>query len=118
VVVMRRGDIVLAGLDPAIGSEADKRRPVVIVSNDGANRAAEETGRGVIVVVPLTSNVATVHLFQVFIASGDSGLRADSKAQIEQIRALSVQRLTKHLGSLPEHLMGQIDQALRRQLDL
>ena len=115
---MRRGDIVLADLDPAVGSEADKRRPVVIVSNDRANRAAEETGRGVIVVVPLTSNVSTVHLFQVLIPSADSGLRSDSKAQVEQIRALSVQRLTMHLGVVPELLMDQIDQALRRQLDL
>ncbi len=115
---MRRGDIVLADLDPVIGSEADKRRPIVIVSNNGANRAAELTGRGVIVAVPLTSNVSTVHLFQVLIPSAESGLRADSKAQVEQIRAVSVQRLTKHLGVLPEHLMIQIDQAMRRQLDL
>lgn len=115
---MRRGDIVLADLDPVVGNEANKRRPVVIVSNNGANKAAVDTGRGVIVAVPLTSNVSTVHLFQVFVPSAESGLRADSKAQIEQIRAMSVQRFTKHLGVLPEHLMVQIDQALRRQLDL
>ncbi len=115
---MRRGDIVLADLAPTIGSEADKRRPVVIVSNNGANRAAEESRRGVVTVVPLTSQVSRVFLFQVFIPAAESGLRVDSKAQTEQIRSISPERISAPLGSVPTHLMNQIDQALRYQLDL
>src|SRR5690349_3070925 len=38
------------------GSEAAKRRPAVVVSNDRANATAENLGRGVITVVPLTTN--------------------------------------------------------------
>ena len=38
---MRRGDVVWVDLTPVRGSEADMRRPAVIVSNDGANRTAE-----------------------------------------------------------------------------
>jgi mRNA interferase MazF len=132
---MRRGDIVLANLAPTIGSEARSsgervspkgrahveaadKRPVVIVSNDGANRAAQETGRGVVTVVPLTSNVSTVHVFQLFIPSEASGLRADSKAQAEQIRAVSPARISATIGRVPDDLMIQLDQALRHQLDL
>jgi mRNA interferase MazF len=115
---MRRGDIVLADLAPTVGSEANKKRPVLIVSNDGANRAAEETRRGVVTVVPLTSQVSVVHLFQVFIPARDSGLRSDSKAQTEQVRAISPARISTSLGSLPPHLMAEVDQALRYQLDL
>ena len=37
---MRRGEIRIADLEPVRGSEATKRRPAVIVSNDGANLAA------------------------------------------------------------------------------
>ncbi len=37
---MRRGDIVTESLDPAMGSEASKSRPAVIVSNDAANATA------------------------------------------------------------------------------
>lgn len=116
--MIRRGDIVLADLDPTIGNEASSRRPVVIVSNNGANRAAEDSGRGVVVTIPLTSNVARIHLFQVLIPGLDSGLRADSKAQVEQIRAVSVLRLGEQIGRVPDHLMSRIDQAMRRQLDL
>ena len=53
---MRRGQIRLVDFDPAQGSEANKRRPAVIVSNDGANTTAERLGRGVVTVVPVTSN--------------------------------------------------------------
>lgn len=117
-MALQRGDIVLVDLNPVVGSEAKKRRPAVVVSNNGANRAAHETGRGVFVVIPLTSNVTKVHLFQVFLPATESGLRSDSKAQTEQIRAISILRLGGHLGRVPDHLMAAIDQALRRQLDL
>ena len=51
---MRRGEIRLVDLEPGRGSEADKTRPAVIVSNDGANAAAARSGRGVLTVVPVT----------------------------------------------------------------
>ena len=37
---MHRGEVRLVDLDPVRGSEASKRRPAVIVSNDGANSTA------------------------------------------------------------------------------
>ncbi len=48
---MRRGDIVTVDLDPTMGSGASKRRPAVVVSNDGANHTATVLGRGVVMVV-------------------------------------------------------------------
>ncbi len=56
---MKRGEIYYANLSPAIGSEMDKRRPVLIVSNDINNRNAT-----VVTVVPLTSNVSRVYPFE------------------------------------------------------
>src|SRR5690242_13995831 len=64
---MRRGDIHLIDLEPVVGSEADKRRPAVIVSNDGANGTATRLGRGVVTVVPVTSTVVRVFPFQVLL---------------------------------------------------
>ncbi|MBO0835411.1 MAG: type II toxin-antitoxin system PemK/MazF family toxin, partial [Actinobacteria bacterium] len=83
---MRRGDIVAVSLDPARGSEANKTRPAVVVSNDAANATATRLGRGVITVVPITSNVARMHPFQVLLRADQTGLRQNSKAQAEQIR--------------------------------
>lgn len=90
---MRRGEIRWVDLEPVRGSEANKWRPAVIVSNDSANRTAERLVRGVITVVPITSNVERVYPFQVLLPAGASGFEQDSKAQGEQVRSIDVERL-------------------------
>jgi mRNA interferase MazF len=98
---MRRGEIRLANLGPARGSEADKLRPAIIVSNDRANATAARLGRGVVTIVPVTSNVSRVFPFQAFLPAELTGLRVDSKAQAEQVRSVAVERLGPVLGRLP-----------------
>ena len=115
---MRRGEIRLVDLEPVSGAEADKRRPAVIVSNDGANLAAARLGRGVVTVVPVTSATARVYPFQVLLLAADTGLRNDSKAQAEQVRAVAVERLGARVGALPPSLMAALDEALRLHLAL
>jgi len=115
---MRRGDIYLVDLEPAQGSEANKMRPAVIVSNDAGNRTAERDGRGVVTIVPLTSNTNRVYPFQTLVAVAESGLRLDSKAQAEQVRAVSVSRLAKRVGRLNLTALQRLDMALRTHLDL
>ncbi len=116
---MRRGEIRNVDLDPTRGAEAAKRRPAVIVSNDGANMTATRLGRGVVTVVPVTSNVARIFPFQVLLSKGGtSGLTADSKAQAEQVRAVAVDRVGRQIGQLPPDLLDQLDVALRLHLEL
>lgn len=115
---MRRGEIRLVDLDPVRGAEANKRRPAVIVSNDGANTTAERLGRGVITVVPVTSNTARVYPFQVLLEAATTGLEHDSKAQAEQVRSITVQRVGTRLGVLGQALMTDLDEALRLHLAL
>lgn len=115
---MRRGEVRLTDLDPARGSEADKRRPAILVSNDRANATAARLGRGVVTVVPVTSNVTRVFPFHVLLPAELTGLRVDSKAQAEQVRAISVTRLGPVLGQVPASIMDQVDEALRLHLQL
>jgi mRNA interferase MazF len=115
---MRRGELRLVDLDPVRGSEANKRRPAVIVSNDGANGAAERLGRGVLTVVPVTSSIDRVYPFQVLLPSARSGLDHDSKAQAEQVRAVALERIGTRLGTVPTDLMAALDEALRLHLAL
>jgi mRNA interferase MazF len=115
---MRRGEVRLVDLDPVRGSEADKRRPAVVVSNDRANASAQRRGRGVVTVVPITSNTARVFPFQVLLPADDTGLRVDSKAQAEQVRSVAVERLGPAVGRLPVRLLVQLDEALRLHLEL
>lgn len=115
---MLRGDIWLVDLNPARSGEANKQRPAVLVSNDGANATAQRLGRGTVTVVPLTSNVVRVYPFQVLVPAADSGLDGDSKAQAEQVRSVSVGRLLRRVGAVPAGVMQEVDEALRLHLAL
>ncbi len=109
----------IADLEPVKGSEANKQRPVVIVSNDASNQVVEERGAGMVTVVPLTTQTERVYAFQVLVPAELVGLEYDSKAQAEQVRALSTNRLQANaIGILPAELMRQLDQALRLHLAL
>ncbi|MGH7918805.1 MAG: type II toxin-antitoxin system PemK/MazF family toxin [Candidatus Dormibacteraceae bacterium] len=105
-------------LERAVGSQLDKQRPCVVVSNDRVNEYASLTDRGVITVVPMTSNVENVRPFQVFMAAAATGLSRDSKASSEQIIAVAVERVGPHAGRVPRALMAELDDALRLHLAL
>ena len=116
--LMLRGEIRLTDLEPARAGEADKRRPSIIVSNDRANTTAARLGRGVVTIVPITSNTTRVFPFQVLLPAEETGVRVDSKAQAEQVRSVSVERIGPVIGRLPTHLLSQLDDALRLHLQL
>jgi len=115
---MRRGEIRMVDLEPVRGSEANKRRPCVIVSNDGANRVAERLARGVVTIVPTTGSVERIYPFQVALSAGETGLSQDSKAQAEQVRSISVERVGEAVGIVPASLLASLDEALRLHLGL
>jgi mRNA interferase MazF len=115
---MRRGEIRLVDLDPTRGAEASKRRPAVVVSNDGANSTAARLGRGVVTVVPVTSNTRRVYPFQVLLPAADTGLAVDSKAQAEQVRSVAIERVGGRVGVVPPPALAKLNEALRLHLAL
>jgi mRNA interferase MazF len=115
---MLRGEIRLVDLEPTRGSEANKRRPAIIVSNDRANAAAARLGRGVVTVVPVASNTTRVFPFQALLPAAETGLKVDSKAQAEQVRSVAVERVGDVLGRVPTPIMATLDNALRLHLQL
>jgi mRNA interferase MazF len=115
---MRRGEVYLVNLEPSRGAEATKTRPAIVVSNDAANVAATRTGLGVVVVVPVTSNVKRVYPFQVALSVTEGGLDRPSKAQVEQLRAIDVSRFGRRLGALAAATLQKVDDAVRLHLAL
>ncbi len=115
---MRRGEVRWVDFEPTGGSEANKCRAAVIVSNDGANSMASRLGRGVVTVVPVTSNARRVYPFQVLLGSDSTGLDRDSKAQAEQVRSVAVERVGDLIASLDTQLIDALDNALRVHLQL
>lgn len=115
---MLRGEVRVVDLEPARGNEAGKRRPSVVVSNDDSNETVARLGRGMVTMVPLTTNVERVYSFQVLLSSDETGLRADSKAATEQIRGVTLERIGPVLGHLGWSSMTAVDDAIRLHLDL
>ena len=108
---MTRGDIYYADLSPTIGSEAGKRRPCLIVSNDASNRAAST-----VTVLPVTSNVQRVYPFEILL---EAELDRPSKAQANQVRTIGKERLVgTPLAHLDTGTMELVDDALRLHLAL
>jgi mRNA interferase MazF len=110
---VRRGDVFVANLDPTIGVEIKKKRPVVVISNDTINQFSR-----LVIVVPLTTNISRLSPSHVFMPKGEGGLGQDSKALTEQIRAMDKQRLTTKIGILSARFLHLIEQAVRNSLDM
>ena len=88
------------------------------MSNDLANSTASLLNRGVVTVVPLTSNTDRVFPFQVLLSADRTGLPRASKAQAEQVRSVAVERLGPPVGRLVGQDLRALDQALRLHLAL
>jgi mRNA interferase MazF len=113
-MTINRGEIHLAALDPAIGQEIAKTRPVVVVSNDINNRYS-----GTITVLPITSkNLQKVYPFEAKLPKGSGNLPKDSKAKADQVRTLDKRRLIKRIGILNDEEMNEIETALKIHLGL
>ncbi|MEO6287807.1 MAG: type II toxin-antitoxin system PemK/MazF family toxin [Dyadobacter sp.] len=110
---MLRGEIYWADLNPVIGSEIAKIRPVLIVSNDLNNEYSST-----VTILPITSSTAKVYPFEVRIMENDGGLRNESKAKANQIRTIDKRRLGAKLGQLSEIKMREIEQAILIHLDI
>lgn len=110
---IKRGAIVLTDFDPTKGSEIQKIRPAIVVSNDLANAKSS-----LLTVVPLTSKrLERIFPFEVFIEHA-FGLTKPSKALCDQIRSIDKHRVKNLLGKVPAASMKQIDAALALHLDL
>jgi mRNA interferase MazF len=116
---MTRGEIRLAELEPAVRSEANKRRPVVLVGNPVALTSVERRRRGVVTVVPLTSNARWSGVMHVVIQPSPlNGLTTPSKAQAEQVMSLDYSRFSSVFGRLSDDDLSAVDDALRFHLAL
>lgn len=113
-MTIRRGDVYLAVLDPVVGREIAKTRPVVVVSNDLNNEFS-----GTATVLPITSgSLEKIYPFEVFLPKGAANLPKDSKVKANQIRTLDRSRLVKRIGELPTDIMAGIEKAMMLHLSL
>lgn len=112
--MMKRGEIYYANLDPTVGAEIRKKRPVVIISSNANNEVAP-----LVTMAPITSNVKKIYPFEVMLETKDSGLSKPSKIQCHQIRAISKLRVDKKMvGKISNKALFELNMALKTHLDL
>jgi mRNA interferase MazF len=113
-MIIRRGEIYLATLDPVVGREISKTRPGVVVSNNQNNEFS-----GTVTILPITSkNTQSVYPFEVFISKGNANLPKDSKVKADQIRTIDKNRVIKHIGVVEKKDLDAIDKAIKIHLAL
>jgi mRNA interferase MazF len=106
---MKRGEVWWVQFDPAIGSEVQKTRPAVIVSNDAANRNLAR-----VIVLPLTSSTTRIYPGEALVTVAGQ----QSKVMADQIMAADKARLTNLVGGLTKADMLAVEDAMRVQLGL
>jgi mRNA interferase MazF len=108
-MTIKGGNIYFARLDPTEGSEINKTRPVLVISNDINNTYCNT-------IIPITSNTKVVRSFEVFVPSGKANLPKDSKVKCDQIRTIDSSRIVSELGHLSSEYILEVEVALRRHL--
>ena len=113
---INKWEIWLANLEPIVGSEQGKTRPVIIVSEDYTNAVLS-----VVNVLPVTSrkNNRIVYPNEALIAAGRFGLLNESIVLCYQIRTLDKKRLIKTYGLIDEQIIQiEILEAIKFQLGI
>ena len=111
---IKRGEIYLAALDPVVGKEISKTRPVVIISNDKNNQFS-----GTLTILPITSqNLEKIYPFEVFLVKGSGNLPKDSKVKVDQIRTIDKMRVFSQIGRLRPNEIAEIEKAIKVHLEL
>jgi mRNA interferase MazF len=111
---LNRGDIHYARLDPVVGSEIGKSRPVVIVSNNTNNQ-----NNDTVTVLPLSTTLRRIYPFEVLVKAARTGLKKDSKVLAQQIRTISKTRVSpKCLGGIYDEDLAAVDAAIKLHLAL
>jgi mRNA interferase MazF len=107
--MMKRGEVWWVAFDPAVGSEIQKTRPAIIVSNDSANRNLKR-----VVVVPLTTNTSRVFPGEARVSVAGEFCKAMS----DQLIAADKLRLKERLAILSKSDMLEVEQAICVHLGL
>jgi len=114
LVNIKRGEIVIADLDPVTGSEQGKTRPVLIIQNDISNNYSPVT-----IIAAITSKIYEKEFpTNVFLTKKDSGLDKDSTIMLNQIRTIDKIRISNRISSLDNSIMKKVDLAIKVSLGL
>lgn len=114
-MLTKQYEIWIADLNPQIGTEPGKTRPVFIVQTNLLNKIPHPST----IVCPLTANVKKdSEILRINLKKGTANLQQTCDIMIDQVRAIDNKRLIKRIGKLPVELIGLVKENLQIIMDL
>ena len=114
-MIINQYEVWLADLNPQIGTEPGKTRPVLILQTNLLNNIEHPST----IVCPITTNVQQdADILRVHITKGTATLKENCDVMIDQIRAIDNKRLIKKIGKLPAELIKKVKENIFVVLDL
>lgn len=112
---IKQYEIWIADLNPQIGTEPGKTRPVLVLQTNLLNKVLHPST----IICPISTNVnKNAEILRVHVKRGQSKLQQDSDILIDQIRAIDNNRLVKKIGTLPHSARKVIMENISIMLDL
>jgi mRNA interferase MazF len=108
-VTPRRGVLYLADLDPRVGTETGKVRPVLVIQTD----LLSEAGHPSTWVLPSTTRLTGENLLRVVLPRGIAGNREECEVMVDQSRAIDNRRLVRALRPVPRAILAEVARKLR-----
>jgi mRNA interferase MazF len=113
--LIKQFEIWIADLNPQIGTESGKTRPVLVVQTNLLNKLPHPST----IICPITTKIKPdADILRVHLKKGEANLTQDSDIMIDQIRAIDNKRLISKLGTLPVRLTEQVKENIMIVLDL
>lgn len=114
-MLIKQFEVWIADLNPQIGTEPGKTRPVLIVQTNLLNKIPHAST----IVCPITTNVErAADILRVHLSGGMANLVEDCDVMIDQIRAIDNKRLVRKIGDMPVDLVDTIKENISIILDL
>jgi mRNA interferase MazF len=104
-----RGNIYWVNLDPTIGTEIQKTRPAIVISNNIQNKISSR-----VIIIPITSNINNIFPFEVRATVNNK----IAKALTDQIRTIDKSRLGEFIEQLNKTEIINIEKAIKVTLSL
>jgi mRNA interferase MazF len=114
-MLIKQYEIWIADLNPRLGTEAGKTRPVLVIQTNLLNQIPHPST----IICPITTNVKKdSEILRIHLKKGEANLQQDSDVMIDQIRAIDNNRLIRKVGDLPEKLVDRLKENLMIIIDL
>ncbi len=108
-------EVWVADLNPQIGTEPGKTRPVLVIQTNLLNKIPHPST----IICPITTKIEIeADILRVHLKKGMAGLNEDCDIMIDQMRAIDNSRLIKKIGDLPAIMVEKVKENILITLDL